>query len=192
MSIPLILVEWAEKSDCFTPTSLLLFPFSILQISTRPLERPIATSFSLQFYIKYLNYPEKLFPARFSSMISFYLKNLISMIRSFVSIWIFSFDSSSVWIRHLLAPVWSAYLFPSGPQRTLSGCSLKDFVNAGRPFVRSQALRVLSLAIVRSNLPLGSAEKSRTGHGCLRALISSQSSSDHILKIPSEIRPGFL
>jgi hypothetical protein len=73
MSIPLILVEWAEKSDCFTPTSLLLLPFSILQISTRPLERPIATSFSLEFYFRYFNYHKKLFTAAFPSMILYFL-----------------------------------------------------------------------------------------------------------------------
>ena len=48
MAIPLILVECASITPILTPTSRLLFPFSIRQSSTRPLLRPIAISLSLQ------------------------------------------------------------------------------------------------------------------------------------------------
>ena len=111
-----------------------------------------------------------------------HLKNLMSIILSLLSICTFSFDSSNVWICIIEAVSWRAYLLPSGPQSTLSGWSLNDFVNASRPLAKSHALSVLSLAIVSSNLPLGSALKSRTGALCFNALISSQSSNDHILQ----------
>ena len=102
--------------------------------------------------------------------------------RSLLSIWTFSFDSSSVWICNMDAVSWRAYRRPSGPQRTRSGWSLNDFVNASRPLDRSHALSVLSFAIVKRSLPDGSAEKSRTAAECFNVLISSQSSNDHILQ----------